>query len=757
MSTGRHNRDIKITQATIGVEVELKEIRFVLINRKVISYVKGNDVLPIAEATDLGVEVVQDNKKTSDFFSALESIANNKKLTITKKTNLSHIFEFFTHPTHDLDHLDLQFEEIAVLETDLIRYLLYIKKNYPDRKLICVKDWIDFSYNVNPNHKNKIKATENSENMFILVDYSTNQFKLTNHSISKEIQLTTQQYVQFNFVTALRKKMGTFFVTIFYNNSTFNQLKEKLQKLKEDTESSEEKGDYDPLWYKKIETLQEDITNLTKKRDILLQSEKNAEKACNYIRSVYNDMSLHEDQLKEYKLNSNPANRKLIKLEGLFFILSTRILTETTFMIRGSSTAKNNYLFFLKTQLSDLVNCLSLNDKALLYHMNSWSDENKNQLFAYIAGSKWVLTKNYYNQHVPYKVYDVLRSALGWTAAVYCDYFPTASVKTFKHPVEPEGIRRGLPLGRVLFEYRGSKFLTLSEAKKEAHLILKKSSELCKTTHLHKKELKDAKPQQITKVIMNSSKSLEEKKSFIENIKLYSPALLSDLEANHPEILAEMKTYQKGLNDIEYPSEIMDLKIKEAMNLIHDSDSCDNLKSTLFMITLDEKEDHQLNLIDRIYVSMTHTPDLSVEKKQLIKAILKEIYYEVLSSLCVYPLTPNEIEYMKFIGTQFFLSTASGYPQAYQLIHFIVDFHKNFPVQAHTCNNIRESLLKRAKELNLVSYIEKLESSQASSSSPSVALSHSVIFPTPSTTSLSPDNPATPGFELRQRHIHRQH
>lgn len=739
MSTSRGSSDLEITRATVGVEVELQKIHFVLKNNKSISWSYGNDVLPIVEPTDNGIEVVQDNKTVPDFYSALKSLADEEKLTLSKESNCSHVFEFFTHPTEDPNHLDLQFEEIAELETDLIKYLFHIKSISPNQKWICVNDWIDNFYN--KTHTNQIKASKDSKKMFILVDYSINRFQLEGQPIAREIQLRTEQYIQFNFVAALGKKMGTFFVNIFYANSKFKTLEKDLQETKK-TKSLEDKSYKNPKLEREIKDIQQKITRLTTKRDILLQAESNAEKACHYIRFVYQKMALNEDQLKLHKLNENPVHRKLIKLEGLFFILATRILTETTFISRLNAASKNYYLFFLKTQPSELINCLSENDQALLHHMNSWSTKNKNKLFTYIAGSKSVLRKTYNKYSHSVTIYDVLNSALNWTNRIDCNLFPNGPTKSFATPKEPKNIRRQQsPLERVLFEYRGSKLLTLSETQEQAHIIHQKSAELCKTTYLHKKELHDEKPENVTRAIMSSDKSTEEKMHFIDTIKLYRPELLNDLKIKHPNILEDIETYQHPLGEKKYPSQLIDLNIKKAMRLIKNFSPQENsLKSALeSLIAFDDKVDHQLNQIDQIYTLVIDSDEIPLDKKTSIKYILKDIYFEKLLSLCKLPVTSVDIEYLRYIESQFTLSQSHTYPRANKLIQFMIDFDAYYPDEIDQCDRYhdkRETLIARARYFELNEFEELLRPHYSrvltlpSPRTPTRVLSHSVIFPT---------------------------
>lgn len=748
MLTTRKKTEQSKIQASIGVEAELHKIHFIFIDpitQKVKSL--NNAVLSIIEPTVNGVEVVNDVMTVSNFYPSLKKIAAEEKLApLTKVHNKSYIFEFFTHPSKTPEHLERQFKEIVALETDLIRYLFHIKKTDPNRNLLCVKEWIDKSYNANPEHK-EVKAGKESEKLFILIDFSIKQL-IGKISISeglvidpKKIQSSLPHYLQFNFVTALGKKMGTKLVSIFNENSCLEKYKKEREDKIAKNELLKSKNLFDPEFEESLAETQRFIDRLKTKRKILRQAEKNAEKACNFIRSIQN------------------IDRRLIKLEGFFFILAMRILTETTYISRGIGCPKSKYLFFLKTQLSDLIYCLSRKDRDLLNDIDEhWSLENKDKLLAYIAGSQWVLTKEYKYNNITdciYTIEDVLKSALQWETIFSnaCQWFQNASIKSFEVPIEPNHIRRSSPLRRILLEYRGSKYLTLSDALTEANNIQQKAVSFCMTTYLYKKELDDVKPENVTKVIMQSDRTNSELFHLIEHIRFYNPSLLIDFVLRYPNILGTIHFYnQTGDSEIVYPSENMDLNIQEGMSRIltfalNDSleDLKDNLKEFLiddnqYFIDEDNKIDYQLNQLDRLYYYTENSEELSEENKVKVKFILNDLYYDVLFSLCKLPINLYDMEYINFIASEFNLSKKSA--RANKLFHFLKAFYKEFPeddTSPHSIINIK-ALRREAICLKLTEFKNFLEEQFQPLT---ITMTHSVTFPVSPTTKPSLTNNQT--------------
>lgn len=499
MSMRIDQKQITLIQPTVGYEGELIALKFVLLKEGQIQCTKS--ILPILfNRTIDGIECVTDKLAAPGFSVGLNEIASRKSCLLPIPINNPHIFEFVTPPANNTKLTNTQLDEIAHLETDLILYLIMQKKRHPEIELLCVADWID-DYNRRFPHDPLI-GSKDTKIMHIVVDYSINQLAMTPlqeqtwhqsadlRQLAQDIQKSLDHNVQFNFVTALRKKMGSILVNIYEENNITHTWKKKIDSLEKEIEESKKSGKPTESLITDIAKLEFGIQTAEKEKNILLQAESNAEKACDFIRA---ELAVHH---------------KLAKLEGFFFLLSTRIITETTNLsLPSTTTDKNKYLFFLKTQLSDLIYSLSEKDRVLLEKMNTWSDVQKNNLLAIIAGSKDVLKTNYSQVgQKDFTIKDVIESTLGWRdndAPFLCNLFPGACTRTLEqHPFEPTlaGLRskQKSPLRRILLEYRGSAYKTISESKIEMEKILNHSALLCKTTHLYSSEEKPS-------VILNHS------------------------------------------------------------------------------------------------------------------------------------------------------------------------------------------------------------------------------------------------------------
>ncbi len=479
----KDNKDI--TEPSVGIELEVHAIPFIYKRDNKLFYV--SDIVQILKAP--GIKVEDDSVTDINFVSELKKIALKENVVLENLKKTSFVFEFVTDPVKNLTQLEHQFQEIARLETSLISYLL-LKKRFFQKSFVCVKEWLDQL------PENEITPGKRTDEMFILVDYSIENLQLTGEQkqnnditqVSEEIQKKLKHQVQFNFVVALSKKMGSMFVEILDTN---NKISKKKILLHNELKRYEQLNHADDLQksLKKIAQHEKYIESHEIERRILLHAEYNAERACEHIQSQAKEKKVESALLK------NPAQRDLAKLNGLFFILSMRILTETTYIPLAKNVCqKSKYPFFIKTQLSRLVHCISENDKVLLNEIEAWDEDQKNHLFALIAGSYQALTMRFTTANGnTYTVRDVIQSTIFCFRQDYlplCDLFPNASIKSFEIPVEPKGIRsKEQSVERVLVEYRKSVDKTLSEALEEMKKLLHVAANFCKTTYLRKQEL----------------------------------------------------------------------------------------------------------------------------------------------------------------------------------------------------------------------------------------------------------------------------
>lgn len=494
--------EIDLIQPTVGWEGELKEITFILIQNNKITLSENDAVLSIFKKTEHGVSGENDDMEYAGFLSKLEKIADEEGYTLNTFSNAVHIFEFITSPTNNYNDISTQFAEVARLQLDLIQYLFNLKKHNPDMKLVCINEWIkDYNTNRRSPHKPLVASSQANE-MYIVVDDSIERIIKSVNSKTLDLpngfQKHLKHHVQFNFVASLGKKMGSMLAEIYEANNTTNAIKEdvvalekemadEIMKLKAIGKTNDEINYFRIKFQEKINIKKEFIDRREKRKNILYRAENNAEIACQFLREKIT--LLNHDEKKEHK-----QNRKFVKLEGFFFLLSMRILTETSRVFVTNSSPKNMYLFFLKTQLSDLVHCLSMQDKALLQDLEKWPMADKDKLLAHIAGSAEALTVSYKIGAENFTIKDVLESALGWTQNKMCDKLPGASIKKIDPaPVEPvttqiRSKNLNYPLRRVLLEFRASQNQNIFESEREMENILRCSAKFCKTSYIHKKE-----------------------------------------------------------------------------------------------------------------------------------------------------------------------------------------------------------------------------------------------------------------------------
>jgi len=716
--------ELKIILPTVGCECELHAIRFLVIRKNKIIFVGNEKVLSVFNSILNGIACAHDANHDPRTPAELKRIAAKENLSLTKKKKTSYIFEFITHPKNDAADIDHQFNSLTQIETNLIEYLLtyYHQTNY---NLLPVKDWLkQFP-------KDQLSADADANHMHILLDYSIQNLQLSNiqknsnnlHQIAQDVQRKLKHHVQFNFVVALGTRMGSMLVEMMGKNNNLSKYKENLDnilinigEIKQCDISKEPFKTYLQDAEKHAEQLINKIAKKEKQISILLQSENNAENACIYIRS---QARKNEIKNSDAESSDDPAHRKLIKLEGFFFILSMRILTETNYITLGpTETPKNKYPFFLKTQLSDLIDSLSENDKALLFAIqHTWSDKQKNDLLARIAGSHQALTVQYHmGEEKDFTVKDVIESALGWRndRPNLCNWFPGASIKPLiPRPVEPEikGLRSKKhkePLQRVLLEYRHSKNKTLSNSLKEMKNMLNLSANFCKTTYLHKQRLDQLSQQEMVEYLMMPDEPAKEKASFVQMLNLYRPSILSEIRSIIPEEIENIEAYQQDLDEKNkthfLSGERVDVNTNKAMELILSDESL-NLKEKLQELILSSDTDLTLKQINYLYLLTSHSEHLSQDRKASVERILIELYSEKIFSHFKFPLESSQIQYvnyiMKFYPITNHILDVSEFFKLFKLFSkeyptgFSVDArdHQKFTMLDHACQNGLSSLV----------------------------------------------------------------
>ncbi len=720
--------EFEIILPTVGFEGELHEIRFLVIKDNEITFVGNDVVLPVFDSTIHGVSCVQDvdnNERTPEELRKIEN--RNGFILERKNTKTSYIFEFITHPSSNEKKIEEQFSVLNQIELDLIESVFdsNLKKN---NTLLPVKDWLR-QYSTE-----QLSVSDDVNNMYVMLDYSRRNLKAVSkikkfkysEQVVKHIQEELKHHVQFNFVVALGTKMGSMLVSMMDTNNN-DRLPELEDKLKKTNEQIDELKSYDIAkepyktafqdYRNNADLIQKRIDRSKKQRSILLNAERYAENACEFIR--------HEVSKSEVKMtdsSDDPAHRKLIKLEGLFFILSMRILTETNYLqLRQTETSKNKYPFFLKTQLSDLIDCLSENDKALLFSIqHTWGDKQKNELLAHIAGSHQALTVRYdMGDGKVFTVKDVIESTLGWRPDQpgLCDWFPGASIKPLNpRPVEPEvkGLRskkHEQPLGRVLLEYRYSKTKTLSKSLKEMLKMLENSALFCKTTYLHKQRLSLESLDSMVQYLAKKDGLIEEKAEFVRMLKLYRPDVLDKLKIELPEIMREIHVYQQDLdNEIKmnpFSGEKVDKATKKAMEYIFSGKSLDDPKEMLKKILVDPDIDLTLKQINHLYFLLNRSEDL-LENRKLITDILIELFREEIFLNFQFPFEPSQKKYLNHIME--FYPMAHVIPDVVEFIHllnfFSNEYREGFDISAPDQKN--GTMLDYACQMDVPHLIDNL-------------------------------------------------
>lgn len=620
MSQRINPQEITLLQAKAGWEGELSQIFFVLVEDGKITSSKHDAVLTIFGNTTNGVSCVNDNSNDKDYFSELKRVANNSGLTISSHFKDPHIFEFITSPNKDVAKLGKQFDEITRLETDLIYYILEQKRKNPNVNFICVGDWIK-EYNENRCFTDKPLASPECVNsMYILVDYSIAKMKkfvnpmpegvpIDNAQLAALIQKKLDHSVQYNFVAALGKKMGSVLVDIFdANNSIGNDIKQlKLiqKKMGQALVEVQKRGYTDSELNLEVKKFQEQIRywhviidDKQKRKRLLYLAENNAEKTCQFIRENISE------------------NRKLAKLEGFFFLLSLRILTETSFVQSTASTSKNKYLFYLKTKLSNLIHSLSENDKKLLHDIKGWSPEQKNLLYIAIAGSAEALTVNFSkNKKESFTIKDVIESTLGWSQNDICDFLPNAPTKPIESTLEPSmpqirSKKHPEELNRVLLEYRASARQNVATAEQEMLNTIFQATQLSKTTYLHKKD-----GTQLGLGLESEVKELANEEFFEKNVN----QALQLIKQCNPFPQKETTKYKQ-------------------------------IKSKLDAMLSHDERDITLKQINYVFVKL-NSADV------LINELLIELYSDKINNFFTFPLKTPDDRYYKYIQQRYALTS----------------------------------------------------------------------------------------------------
>ncbi len=381
------------------------------------------------------------------------------------------------------------------------------------------------------------------------------------------------------------------------------------------------------LWIQKnikyIFAAQSWLDRFAKGKAILCDAEVNAEKACQFIRNSQHDYEKHRIK--------NPIKQKLAKLEGFFFILSMRVLTEITFLpVSVNSSSKNKYFFYLKSPLSELIDGLSEKDKALLkFIKDHWSVDQRNELLSSIVGSSEALTVSYsVGKHV-FTVKDVIESALGWREDKVCDLFPGFPVKKFDPPYEPKTRIRSkehqFPIRRVLLEYRGSPHQTLQQSEREMKKILQLP--FCKTTFLDKDD------------------PLEEKLSSVVSLD-------------------------------ESPEQKIDRNVDEALKYVYQNPGATNLKEILTKMLDHDDRDISFKQINYLYLKIRDAKDIDADLKLSLEKILSEMYSDKVLTSFSFPVKDDEDQYLKYLKDRYAIT--KKIPQVIEFICFIefMDFNK---------------------------------------------------------------------------------
>lgn len=643
-----------VASPTVGYEGELRTIRFILIkNGKQMEVVKGDEVLSVFYPTKNRVECVIDNSDVdSDLLAQLEKIAEERNLSISDSCKqISHIFEFVTLPASTTEEIKIQFEEIARIERHLLKYLFTQKISDQNKKLVCVKDWID-DYNQSCFPNESLQGSDNASEMYIILNYSLGQLKLNNRQqnvlinfpsnenlqkLSEEIQPTLLHNPQFNFVASLGKKMGSLLVDMQEENN-FNLKNSRGTQI----------------------------------NSLLLQAETNAEKACQLINSIYG-----EEKRDEYRdVWKKATSFKMAKLEGFFFILAMRILTETTFIkIDSRETNKNKYPFFVKTQLSDLIFSLSETDKLLLASINTtWTDVQKLKLMASISGSFEALTVFYPMGKQFFTIKNMLECVLGWRkeSNKICNAFPNSSTKSFKPPLEPvmPGWRSKLhqdALRWVLLEQRLVMIRTLVASETTMYRLLEQANEFFKPTYKQKQYWRGWDEDTALQYMGNAEVSIYSKYELKEGLKLYHPSLyhcnfFQRLQRENFKQFSELDEFEKMIKTVKQDFEqdviFAENNIKKAIKLI-ETTSVENLKNSLQTCFFHKDANIYLKQLNHLFILIKSSKVVSKERILSVQKQLIELYSEKIFSLFQAPLKDGEEEYIRYLFSRYLITKAA--------------------------------------------------------------------------------------------------
>ncbi len=685
-------------QPTVGYEGELREIPFVLVRmdrnkgKEAIQFAAEDEVLPIFRPTQNRVECVLDYGTVSDplYFSEFKRIAKQRNYLKPVLTDVSHVFEFVTLPAKNRSELSAQFEEIKRIEIDLIHYLFQTHRNNKSAGFVCIKDWID-DYNERFS-ENPLPASPDSETMHIVLDCAISEltYLLTQQEkndllnaddltpLAELIQSQLSHSQQFNFVVSLGKNMGSMLAAIYDENNDQHideQDAARYLKLIAASEELKESGNFSEEEHEKLKKIEEKffrskklIQNAKEQKSILLQAEVNAEAACDYIRNQFND---------------GTEQRKLIKLEGFFFLLSMRVLTETADLVLPWATStKNQYLFFLKTKLSDLKHSLSENDRLLLQKIGqTWNSQKKHQLLKLIAGSAEALTMRVGED---FSVKDVLESALGWTQALVCDQLANSPTKRFEPPLEPSGLhRKRSSLRRVLLEYRTPADGTVADAEQSMIRMLDRARKSCRTTYHFKQEWSETGKEEVLAYIQQKNTRSKAKSEYLKNLKLYNPALFQAVKSESQHEMLSIDRFQNELrqkkHELQMITGIVDVNVNKAIRLVtrdfHFQE--DRLQQILF-----HEDDSEITLkqINYLYL-MSKNPGVIPEKIRIkLEPILMQWFANCLISLFYPPATPIHDYYIQYMKERFALT--KEIPAVMEFFKFIRVYSWTEEVQA---------------------------------------------------------------------------
>ncbi len=384
-----------------------------------------------------------------------------------------------------------------------------------------------------------------------------------------------------------------------------------------------------------------------------------------------------------------------------------RILTETSF-IYLSSSSKNKYLFFLKTNLSDLVHCLSDNDRLLLRETAQWSQTQKNHLLMLIAGSEEALK---FRIHEEFSVQDVIESVLGWRqdALPLCDRLPNTPTKPYDPISVPKWMHRktkGAPSSRALLEYRYNARRILRDAKEDMGLMLKRANDFCKTTHLRKSEWINFDKENTSHYLNRQDIKTSDKSWLMHGLKRYKPLLFNKVRQGNLKEMREIERYElqsiKEKNEAQDKLRIADKNAAKALRFLSSLRSIsgkDNpreyahIKRILRKQLFHEDPDLSFKQMNLLYLTYKEKPIVSKDDWKSLQAILMELYAEKFFSIYHFPINSYEGAQIQYF--MFRYSLTNEIPVLKEFLMFLKIFNQSEP------DSFSISLVEKNQEIQL--------------------------------------------------------